>query len=206
MSSDDSTLGRPKIPDEDLEAEFHRVASLDEVDGTPTILDMEEYGKHSARVYANRFDGGWNAAVSYYGYETNSLGGRISDEQLEADFHEFAEELAEDRGPTQTEMDDEGPHSASTYRLRIGGQWNDVLAHYGYGPNKRSFVYSVEEVREILQFVAIETERPPEPEDIPEDVRKDILKRWGSWWVAQEMCGVTEYDLEMAFADGGDEE
>lgn len=205
MSSDGCSPGRQKIPWDDLEEEFHRVASLDEVDGTPSCRDMDEYGKYTHYTYLDRFDGRWDKAVIYYGYEPhNPHAPRISDEQLEADFHEFAAELDEDRGPTQIEMTEDGPHAHETYCRRLGVGWTGVLEHYGYEPNKAVFVHGTKDIEEIMHRIAIETKRPPEPEDVPEDVREDILKRFGSWWVAQEMFGVTKRDLD-AFFDEGDE-
>lgn len=59
--------GRPRIPNDALIDELHRVA--EELGNPPTAVQMEKYGEYSVATYRNHF-GRWSKALQKAGYES----------------------------------------------------------------------------------------------------------------------------------------
>lgn len=96
----------------------------DELGHRPTSLDMYQHGAYSAGTYVNRF-GSWDAALRTAGFDADTdKNNQIATEDLCAALQALAAEL--NRQPTSTDMDRDGPHSASTYIDRFGS-WDAAL-------------------------------------------------------------------------------
>ena len=118
-----------KIPREVLIVDLQKLAS--ELDKTPSVSDMHNYGPRCYATYINNF-GTWNDALQAAGLEINNEYSE-SKEQLIEDLQEFAKEL--DRTPRYNEMNNSGPWHTSTYERNFG-TWNNALEESGLEINR----------------------------------------------------------------------
>lgn len=118
-----------KIPREKLLSEITRLA--DDLDSTPSIYEMNEYGRYGYRAYRNEF-GSWNNAVNEAGLDTNA-NYNISKKKLKNEIQSLADQL--NRAPTEREMDKYGKFSGGAY-YRQFGSWNEAITESGLDPNQ----------------------------------------------------------------------
>jgi hypothetical protein len=121
-----------QIPASELLEELGRVADI--VGEQPTIEDMLEHGKYSAKPYTNRF-GSWNKAIELAGFTpfTGTTEDLFSREELIDELQRLSREL--DRPPTTQHMYEQGRFSTSPF-VNLFGTWIDALRAAGLEPTK----------------------------------------------------------------------
>lgn len=107
------TIGS-NITDEALVQEIERVAK--KLGEAPGFSDMEELGKYDPTTYDRHF-GSWNKALKAAGFEPNTRGSSISEEELLNEIVRLSEEL--EKPPSARDMDTEGKYSSATYQRQF---------------------------------------------------------------------------------------
>lgn len=114
---------------ENLLDEIRRLA--EELDKTPTSIDMRENGEHHPSTYQTHFRS-WSAAVEEAGFEPNH-GTKISTSDLINDIQRVASDLG--RCPSSSEIRDYGEFSYPTYHNRFGSWTSAIEAARDYTPS-----------------------------------------------------------------------
>jgi len=127
-----------------------------------------------------------------------------SDDELLNRLQKFAEELG--RPPSQSEMDDSGPHASKTYGNRFGS-WNDALEAAGLqtgtnDPNGRPPTSEEDLLADLKSVADIVGETPSEREysNYGEYSVKTYCKRFGGWNSALQAAGF-EPNVEMNLSE-----
>ena len=170
-----------KIPDEDLLAEFDRLAA--EIGEPPSAAQMNEHGEYWASTYKNRF-GSWNDALAAAGFDEESQGADISEATLFAEIDRLADEIGQP--PTFTEMQSMGKYSPGTYHRRFGS-WNAALEAAGYEPASPGKTASDEDLLAEIERLADELGSAPtarEMDDVGRYASATYQRRFGSWSAA----------------------
>jgi SOS-response transcriptional repressor LexA len=117
-----------EIPRSELKSGLQQLA--DEINGTPTQMDMENRGPFSHNAYIRAF-GSWNEALRATGLEV-----QFNPDISETELLEALQRLAEDLGrpPMRTEMNSNGLFSAGPY-IRQFGSWEAALTDAGLDPD-----------------------------------------------------------------------
>lgn len=176
---------RNDIPDEELLAELKRLAN--ELDRTPTAVDMESIGEFGHATYENSF-GSWNAAITEANLDVNVRSDIPKSELIDA-IHSLRDEL--DRTPEKREMDQHGQFDSSTYMAEFG-KWNDALRETGLNPIERRDIPESELIDEI-EGLANKLNRPPtrdEMEKQGEFSGSVYAHRFGTWTDALLQAGL----------------
>lgn len=116
--------------DEEMLGELQRLE--EELDETPSINDMNEFGEYASHQYQHRF-GTWNDAVREAGLTPNQAR-KIPTDELLNEITRLARKLGQT--PTKNEMDELGEYYGRSYRLRFGS-WNEAVQQAGLEPNQR---------------------------------------------------------------------
>lgn len=156
----------------------------------PTRNEMESQGRYSATPYYRVF-GSWPDALEAAGL-TPQYRQAISDHELLIELQRLADELG--RPPRQSDMEEQGKYSPTTYRRRFGS-WLDARAAAGLSgqetkPAGRS---SRVELLAALHLLAAYLGRPPSQNDMDEQgmYSSDVYHtRFGSWSTALEQAGL----------------
>lgn len=119
----DKSLNTKNYSDKELLEEIRRVATVADSDGAPSISDFDEHSPIADSTIHRRF-GSWNAGVKKAGFEPNSAGPTISDDELAAELRRLRDAVG--HVPTTSEMDEQGAHSSATYKNRYGS-WTAAL-------------------------------------------------------------------------------
>jgi hypothetical protein len=109
------------ITDEDLIQEVERIA--ERLGKPPGFQDMEDLGKYDPSTYARRF-GSWNEALTTAGFEPNTQGSLISEEELLNEIDRLSHKLGST--PSAREMDREGKYASATYQRRFES-WSEAV-------------------------------------------------------------------------------
>lgn len=190
-SNDEIAPSKSQYTDEDLLRYIERVA--EEVDGTPTLSDMDAFAPCSHSLYNKRFDS-WGAALQQAGFEPNVRFDITKEELIEA-LQEFAEECG--RTPSSDMMTDDGPFGANTY-LRYFGSWNEALQEAGLTVELPRDI-DREDLTEEVRRLADELDRTPTQRDMSEHGAYTIdpyIDRWGTWNELLEDLGYEENHRE----------
>lgn len=150
----------------------------EEIGKTPTTWEMEVEGPHSLPTYQNRF-GSWNNALQAAGFEPRRET-HISNEVLLAALRMFASELGET--PTPAQMNEDGPHGASTYAIRFGS-WRRAVSEAGL-PHFEEETPSKQELLDEIVLCSDLLGHPPTKGEIKEAGDyglKWYRLRFGSW-------------------------
>lgn len=117
------------IPPADLIDELHRLS--EEMEQTPTALDMERSGDFGWTTYREKF-GSWNEALRAADLDIN-VSSDIPETDLLTELRRLRDELGHD--PGRREMDQHGEYDSTTY-MSTFGSWNVALVAAGLEPNK----------------------------------------------------------------------
>jgi hypothetical protein len=175
---------RQPVTNEELVSDLKRVA--EQVGGTPRRQDYEKHGNYGVSTIERRF-GTWNEAVAAIGFEPNTAGTIISNEELIADLRRVASEL--DRTPFSAEYDERGKYHSDAIRDNIG--WNNALRELGLEVNLRTDITDQELLTDVRR-VATEIGSTPTRSDY--EHRGDygsmtVIERFGTWNNAVEAAG-----------------
>lgn len=108
-----------------LLVELHRLA--EDLDKTPSIMDMRNYGQFSDKTYSYHF-GSWSGAIEEAGLEPNDPPERIPDEKVLAELRQVAKHV--NRQPTASDMREHGQYSAWTVYNRFDS-WEEACRSAG---------------------------------------------------------------------------
>lgn len=189
-NDDSSEKGRSgnRIPDEALLADLRRVA--DEVDGSPSMADVDERGAFSPSTYQSRF-GSWTGAKEAAGVPVDA-GVRYTDAELLADLQALADDL--DATPSRAQMREDGPRAPSTYADRFGS-WTDALAEAGLDTREHATAIPESDLLAELRRVTEAMGRCPTSGEFDERGRfsaATYFRRFDSWAAALDRAGVSE--------------
>jgi hypothetical protein len=184
-------MGRPRIDRDDLIAELRRVDGL--LSDDLRRKDMDEHGKYSAQTYANRF-GSWSDAVDAAGITTERADSSpVSDSDL---LDALLKMNAGSEGrPTTSQMDEEGPYTARTYRRRFGS-WKQALEEAEIDTDERVGTgghLTDEQRRDALMELTEMLGRPPSSREMEKCGRYGATTyeyQYGSWNEALEFFGL----------------
>ncbi|WP_268762281.1 homing endonuclease associated repeat-containing protein [Halorubrum saccharovorum] len=109
-------------------------AVAEELDATPTSVQMDTHGAYSADTYRRHF-GSWNAALEAIGHEPHHTSARVSRDELLDELERLAEER--DRRPTATDVVEAGAHGLATYQRQFGS-WSAALEEAFDGEGARN--------------------------------------------------------------------
>jgi hypothetical protein len=167
---------RNDIPDEELLAELNRLG--DELDRTPTVIDMEAKGEFGHSTYENSF-GSWNDAIRRANLDVN-VRSDIPNSELIDELHSVKKQLG--KTPGMREMDQHGRFDSTTYEAKFG-TWNDALKAAGLNPILRSDIPEPELIDEI-ERLADELNRPPTRDEMEQRGAFSgsiYARRFGTW-------------------------
>lgn len=122
--------------------ELQRLA--DELDRSPSLSDMNQYGNHSSKSYQNTF-GSWNEALKQAGLDINEEQ-NIAKPDLREEMERLADEL--ERTPTSRDMAENGKYSTANYSRKFGS-WNDAVQEAGLEPIRERCVPKEELLNEL---------------------------------------------------------
>lgn len=179
------------ISDEELKDELIRLK--EELGTSPRYKDMEESGKYSTGVYNNRF-GSWNESLMSAGLEVNERS-NISEKGLIREFNRVSEELFDGATPRlgKWRKSDFPKFSVTAYMTEFGG-WKNVCKEAGYKLNKKSNLYTEEELLSEMRSVSNKrcNGKPPRRDDMTKYGNygsKTYERRFSSWNEALEKAG-----------------
>ena len=178
-----------RIADEELLDDLRRVA--DELDGSPSMADVDERGAYSPSTYQSRF-GSWTGAKERAGVADDAGGVTYSDDELLDALREFADELG--ATPTRDQMRATGPHSPSTYAARFGS-WTDALDEAGFDGRTDATGVPESDLLADVRRVTEELGRCPTCEEFDERgcySSSTCFRRFGSWADALDAAGVAD--------------
>lgn len=173
-----------RVSDGELLDELERLA--DDVDDTPTSVQMKATGAYSPETYRRHF-GSWNNALEAIGHEPHHTADRVSEEELLTDLQRLSDEL--DRRPTSNDVVNEGTYGLATYQRRFGS-WRDALNAAGFDPDADR--PSDDELLAELHRLHDKLEKVPsmlDVEDTSEYSGTMYQERFGSWSQALEAAG-----------------
>ncbi len=117
------------------------------------------------------------------------MASELSAETLITDLKAFARELED--VPTRTQMNEEGPHSATPFYTQFGS-WNNALKAAGLETNHENKIPK-EKLIHALQRLADELDHVPKFEEMNEHGEYSAFpyfRRFGSWPEAKEAAGL----------------
>lgn len=120
---------RTNIPTSEMVSELQRLG--EEIDRTPTAMDMERDGKFGYATYQTKFNS-WNNALREAGFELN-VRSDIPEEELIDELQRLKSNLG--HVPERREMDEHGRFDSTTY-MSTFGTWNKALIEAGFPPNR----------------------------------------------------------------------
>jgi hypothetical protein len=170
-----------KIAEEELIEELHRVA--DEINGKPTVAQMNNHGEYWVSTYKNRF-GSWTDALKAAGYDVNRDGSALPREDLLTEIERLADELG--TTPTHDDMEAKGRYAARTY-YRQFGSWNDALEAAGFKPHSPGKAASDEDLLREIERLATVNEGAPTAKQMDTEGKYSSAtyqRRFGSWSAA----------------------
>ncbi|MFA9427347.1 homing endonuclease associated repeat-containing protein [Natronorubrum sp. A-ect3] len=176
---------RRDIPTNELIEEIDHLC--DRLGRVPTADEMNEKGKFSEAVYADRF-GSWNSALEAAGCEVNYIYDN-TDEELLAELCRVRDHA--DRTPRKKDMDEIGEFHSTTYINRFES-WNTALKKIGCELNQQIEIgpeAALEEVKRVADLV----DGSPTQEDFTEyaDFSLAVIRRHlGGWNAALEAAGL----------------
>jgi len=164
--------------------EVQRLA--DELGETPSLHDMDKFGKFGSKTYQKKFEK-WNNALREAGLEINKQQ-RVSDSDLLEELHRLSKEV--DGTPTSRDMAEMGKYAASSYSIAFG-KWNEAIQEAGLEVARHRGVSESALINEI-QRLADELGQPPTVYQMRKDGRfgeSTISNEFGSWNSALEAAG-----------------
>jgi len=184
------------VQKEQLINELKRLSN--ELNKTPSLKDMREYGKFSCSPYKDKF-GSWNNALKEVGLDIN-VNYNITRDDLINEVKRLSDKL--NRTPKQKDMRNKGKWSMNTYRNQFGS-WNNALKEAELEINEE---YSIPKNQLInhLKKLANELNRTPSLNDMREYGKwsaHPYFNKFGSWNDALEQAG-----LEINIAHCGEGE
>jgi hypothetical protein len=172
-----------KVSNEDLIEELQRLA--EEVGKKPTAAQMNEKGRYWRSTYKNEF-GSWNDALEAGGFEPETIGANITDEELIQELKRVTDKLGEP--PTFRDMQDEGNYSPHTYERHFGS-WNQALRVAGFEPDNRGSRISEDGLLDEITRLTDEFGESPSVRLMDEKGKygsATYQRRFGSWSKAVE--------------------
>lgn len=180
-----SETGGIEYSKEELLNELRRLA--DELDRTPTTVQMTRLGEYGTGAYQRNF-GSWNDALREVGLELNVRSDIPRDSLLEELRHLF-NRLG--RSPTREEVAEMSKYSAEPYKREFGS-WNDALRAAELPVLKRAKIPDkdlLDELRRVADQVG-GTPTQAQMEKYAEYYPSVYPKRFGTWNDAVEKAGL----------------
>lgn len=159
---------------------------VDELGETPSLHDMDQFGKFSSKTYQKRFES-WNNALREAELEINKQQ-KVSDSDLLEELRQLNEEI--DGTPTSRDMAEMGEYAPSSYSIAFGN-WNNAIQKANLEIVRHRDVPESALIREI-QRLADELGRPPTVSQMRDEGRfgvSTISNKFGTWNDALKTAG-----------------
>ena len=146
---------------------------------------MNEKGRYWRSTYKNEF-GSWNDALDAAGFEPETIGANITDEELIQELKRVTDKLGEP--PTFREMQSEGDYAPHTYDRHFGS-WNQALRAAGFEPENSGSKISKDALLDEIIRLTHEFGEPPSARVMDEKGEygsATYQRRFGSWSKAVE--------------------
>ena len=169
-----------RVSDDELRGDLQRLG--EELDRRPTADDVIDHGEYGLATYQRRF-GSWRAALEAAGFDPDA--DRPSDDDLLAELHRLYREL--EKVPSILDVEDESPHSPTTYQNRFGS-WSEALEAAGFDPDRGP---TDEELLAELRRLRDELDKAPSMQDMTDHGAygcTTYARRFGSWSEAKAVA------------------
>jgi hypothetical protein len=141
------------ITDEELFADYKRVANRNDTGEVPTREEYREHGKFSSGTARVRF-GSWNGFIEAAGMRLNKRES-IRPEEFVEDYQELAERETDGTQPTSEDYRAHGKF-AFTSLIRKFGSWNEFLERAGFEPTVNPDVSKEEMIDDYSRVAGLE--------------------------------------------------